>query len=107
MVGLAKSGRTVAALRRLIFCRPLTDKRDMNEQRLMWAAACVEATRLLETASDDPENSIFLSLTQREVYLVSSLLLMSLANGLPDAGATKLLDKIRECLGVQGFDVHA
>jgi hypothetical protein len=78
----------------------------MNEQKQMWAAACVEATRLLETASDDPENSIFLSLTQREVYLLSSLLLMSLANGLPDAGATKLLDKIRECLGAQGFDVN-
>ena len=76
----------------------------MNEQRQMWAAACVEATRLLETASDDPENSIFLSLTQREVHLISSVLLMSLANGLPDAGATKLLDKISECRGVQALD---
>ena len=76
----------------------------MNEQQQIWAAACVEATRLLETAGDDPESSIFLSLTQREVYLISSILLMSLANGLPDAGATRLLDKIRECLAVQAPD---
>jgi len=76
----------------------------MNEQRQMWAAECVEATRSLETASDDPENSIFLSLTQREVHLISSVLLMSLANGLPDAGATKLLDKISECRGIQALD---
>jgi hypothetical protein len=76
----------------------------MNEQRQIWAAACVEATRFLETASDDPETSIFLSLTQREVYLVSSVLLMSLANGLPDAGATTLLDKITECRRIQALD---
>jgi hypothetical protein len=77
----------------------------VNERRQAWAAACVEATRLLETASDDPENAIFLSLTQREIYLVSSILLLSLANGLPDAGATTLLDKIRDCLAVQTLDV--
>jgi hypothetical protein len=73
----------------------------MDEQRQEWAAACIETTRLLETASDDPESSIFLSLTHKEVYLISSILLMSLANGLPDAGATRLLDKIRDCLVVQ------
>jgi len=101
---LAVSGRTVAALRRLILHRPLTDKEAVNEQKQIWAAACIEATRLLETASDDPESSIFLSLTQREVHLISSVLLMSLANGLPDAGATKLLDKIRECRSVQALD---
>ena len=84
--------------------RPHPDTRNVNEQQQIWAAACVEATRLLETAGDDPENSIFLSLTQREVYLISSILLMSLANGLPDAGATKLLEKIRECLSVQAPD---
>ena len=78
----------------------------MDEQRQTWAAACVEATRLFETASNDPENSLFLSLTQREVYLISSVLLMSLANGLPDAGATKLLDKIRECLTAQALDLR-
>jgi hypothetical protein len=77
----------------------------MDEHRQAWSAACVEATRRLETASDDPESAIFLSLTQREVYLISSILLMSLANGLPDAGATKLLDKIGECLAVQTPDV--
>ena len=76
----------------------------MDEQRQLWTAACVEATRLLESASDDPENSIFLSLTEREVHLISAVVLMSLANGLPDAGATKLLDKIKECRGVQALD---
>jgi hypothetical protein len=96
----------VAALGRLILDRPPADRRDMNERRQMWAAACVEAMRSLETASDDPENSIFLSVTQREVHLISSVLLMSLANGLPDAGATKLLGKITECLGVEGLDVN-
>jgi hypothetical protein len=77
----------------------------MDEQRQTWAAACVEATRGFEKASDDPENSLFLSLTQREVYLIASVLLMSLANGLPDAGATKLLDKIGECLRAQALDM--
>ena len=76
----------------------------MNEQRRIWAAACIEATRSLEKAGDDAERSIFLSLTEREVYLISSVLLMSLANGLPDAGATKLLDKISECRRVQALD---
>ena len=88
----------------LILHRPLADERVMHEQRQLWAAACIEATRRLERASDDPEHSIFLSLTQREVYLISSLLLMSLANGLPDAGATKLLARIRECSGAQALD---
>jgi hypothetical protein len=79
----------------------------MDDQRKIWAAACVRATQRLETASDDPESAIFLSLTQREVCLISSILLMSLANGLPDAGATKLLDKITECVSAQavGFDL--
>ena len=89
---------------RLSLSRPPADMRSVNEERQTWAAACVEATRRLETASDDPERSLFLSLTQREVYLISSVLLMSLANGLPDAGATKLLDKIRDCLRVQALD---
>lgn len=74
----------------------------MSERRQAWAAACFDATRRLETASDDPESSIVVSLTQREAYLISSVLLMSLANGLPDAGATKLLDRITECLGDRG-----
>jgi hypothetical protein len=81
------------------------DKEIVTEKQQRWAEACVRATRLLETASDDPERSTFLSLTQREVYLVTSVLLMSLANGLPDAGATTLLDKIGECYAVQSPDV--
>jgi hypothetical protein len=84
--------------------RLVPDTEDVDEQRQTWAEACIRATRLLETASDDPERSIFISLTQREVYLVTSVLLMSLANGLPDAGATKLLDKIGECFAVQAPD---
>lgn len=101
---MGRVGQDGSSARRLSLGRPHADKREVNEQRQTWAAACVEATRRLETASDDPEKSLFLSLTQREVYLISSVLLMSLANGLPDAGATKLLDKIRDCLSVQMLD---